>query len=156
MVVQRGQNRGQKRLLEQVGGEQLLFQYVPHRFGRFATTAVGGRGILAIILKHTGARPTIRTRLHGISPGRHVRLALYGRRLSDMAQGNDPYTAASPALPARGKRIAPFRRRPRRILGDTTRNVGRGETVRAPATAVQVCGEMTGGRVYFRNDSRRR
>lgn len=62
VVVQRGQNRGQKRLLEQVGREQLLFQYVSHRFGRFATTAVGGRGVLAIILKHTGARPTMRTR----------------------------------------------------------------------------------------------
>lgn len=120
VVVQRGQNRGQKRLLEQVGGEQLLLQYVPHRFGRFATTAVGGRGVLAIILKHTGARPTISTRRHGVrSDRRHVRLALYGRRSFDMAHGNRPAYGGGPRVTGvrarreRRTKKPPFGRQPR-------------------------------------------
>lgn len=48
MVIQCRENGGQKRLLEQISGEQLSLQNVSHRFGRFIM--IIGR-VLRIILK---------------------------------------------------------------------------------------------------------
>jgi len=48
MIIQSGENGGQKCLLEQIGREQLPFQNVPHRFGRFIM--IIGR-VLRVILR---------------------------------------------------------------------------------------------------------
>lgn len=48
MIIQRSENGGQKGLLEQIGGEQLSFQNVPHRFGRFIMIT---DRVLRVILK---------------------------------------------------------------------------------------------------------
>lgn len=48
MIIQRRENGGQKRLLEQISGEQLPLQNVSHRFGRFIM--IIGR-VLRVILK---------------------------------------------------------------------------------------------------------
>lgn len=81
MAVQRSENGGQKRLLKHIGSEQLSFQDVPHRFGRFVAIIVR---VFGVILKKTNKPSDEQRQSHKRSrrllDRRHVRLASYGMR----------------------------------------------------------------------------
>lgn len=56
VVVQRRQNGGQKRLLEQVGGQHLFVQRIVHRFGRFIVTTVIDRFVWIVLKRWVNYR----------------------------------------------------------------------------------------------------